>query len=308
MESNQYDLIIVGTGPAGLTAGTYAARYNLKTLILGEEHGGSIADAHKVCNFPTYKEIKGSELAEKIKDQAEEYGAEIKMGRVEDIETNDELTIKTGFGDEYQGKTLLLATGTQRKHLNLDREEEFLGKGVSYCATCDGRFFDDQVVGIIGGSNAAATAALFLADVAKKVYLIFVEENLIAVEAWQDQVRKTDNIELVKANSVTKLLGDEELEGVELEKKFNRQKELELKGLFVEIGSLPNMELSEDLGLDLTKEGYVKVDEVQKTNHDLIWAAGDITDNSNDFRQAVTASAEGAVAANSIYKYIKNIN
>ncbi|MEF8847266.1 MAG: FAD-dependent oxidoreductase [Candidatus Paceibacterota bacterium] len=301
-----YDLTIIGSGPAGLSAAIYASRYNLNTLVLGAQQGGLIADAHKVCNFPTRPEIEGSKLGEKMQDHAEKYGAEVKMEKVTEIKENDNFVLKTNLDEEYEAKSLMLATGTERRKLGLDREEELMGAGVSYCATCDGRFFEDQVVGVVGGANAAATAALYLADLAKKVYIIYRRDELRAVGAWKEQIDKTDNIEVVYNTNVTKLKGEDSLQAVQLDQDYEGSDQLELEGLFVEIGSDPRTELSEMLGLELDKKDYIKVDETQKTSKEKVWAAGDITTNSNYFKQSITASAEGAVAANSIHKFIKS--
>lgn len=299
-----YDLTIIGAGPAGLSAAIYASRYNLNTLVLGAQPGGLIADAHKVCNFPTRPEIKGAELGEKMQEHAEKYGAEVKMERVKEIEEDDNFVLKTNLGEEYKTKSLMLATGTERRKLNLDREEELTGSGVSYCATCDGRFFEDEVVGVVGGANAAATAALYLADLAEKVYIIYRRDELRAVEAWKEQIEKTGNIEVIYNANVTQLKGKDSLRAVKLDRNYEGANRLELSGLFIEIGSEPRTELSKMLGLKLNEKDYIKVDQAQQTSKKGVWAAGDITTNSNNFKQAITASAEGAIAANSIYEFV----
>lgn len=297
-----YNLTIVGAGPAGLTAAIYASRYNLKTLVLGAQQGGLITDAHRVCNFPSRPEIEGSELGKKIKNHAEKYGAEVKAERVKNIEKNDKFVLETNLDKEYETEALLLATGTERRKLNLDKEKEFLGSGVSYCATCDGRFFEDETVAVVGGANAAATAALYLSDLAEKVYVIYRRDELRAVEVWKGKISNSDNIEIVYNNNVVGLEGEDSLEAVELEQPYQGTEKLKLSGLFVEIGSIPNVELPKQLGLELDEKNYVKVDEAQKTSEDAVWAAGDVTTNSDGFKQVITASAEGAIAADSIYQ------
>ncbi len=304
--SSVYDVLIVGAGPAGLTTAIYTTRYNLDVLVLGVKQGGLIADAHKVCNYPGFPEIDGSELGEKIKDHAVEYGAEVKMEMVDKIDKKKGVfVVKTNFGEEYKAKTVVLATGTERRKLGLEEEDQFLGSGVSYCATCDGRFFENKIVGVVGGSDAAATAALYLSDLAEKVYIVYRRDELRCVEAWKNQVTDTDNIEVVYENEVVSLRGGDNLEAVELTQPYKESKELKLDGLFIEIGSVPNTDISENLGLDVDKKGYIKVSDDQRTSLDGVWAAGDITDNSNHFQQVITANAEGAVAAESIYKYLK---
>ena len=297
-----YKLTIIGSGPAGLSAAIYAGRYNIKTLVLGMNEGGTITDAHKVCNYPGLPEINGSDLGKKMKLHAEKYGADVRMGLVDEVEKKeDEFILKTNLEEEYSTEKIILATGTQRRRLGLDREDELMGSGVSYCATCDGKFFENQVVGVVGGANAAATAALYLADMAEKVYIIYRGDKLRAVNAWKREIDRTDNIEVICNTNVDSLLGEEKLEAVSLD---NGQ-DLSLEGLFIEIGSIPRTNLAKDLGVTL-KDGYVKVDEAQKTNLDSVWAAGDITASSNRFKQAITAASEGAIAANNLHKEIKS--
>ena len=297
-----YKLTIIGSGPAGLSAAIYAGRYNIKTLVLGMNQGGTITDAHKVCNYPGLPEINGSDLGKKMKLHAEKYGADVRMGLVDEVEKKeDEFILKTNLEEEYSTEKIILATGTQRRRLGLDREDELMGSGVSYCATCDGKFFENQVVGVVGGANAAATAALYLADIAEKVYIIYRGDKLRAVNAWKREIDRTDNIEVICNTNVDSLLGEEKLEAVSLD---NGQ-DLSLEGLFIEIGSIPRTDLAKDLGVTL-KDGYVKVDEAQKTNLDSVWAAGDITASSNRFKQAITAASEGAIAANNLHKEIKS--
>ncbi len=297
-----YKLTIIGSGPAGLSAAIYAGRYNIKTLVLGMNEGGTITDAHKVCNYPGLPEINGSDLGKKMKLHAEKYGADVRMGLVDEVEKKeDEFILKTNLEEEYSTEKIILATGTQRRRLGLDREDELMGSGVSYCATCDGKFFENQVVGVVGGANAAATAALYLADMAEKVYIIYRGDKLRAVNAWKREIDRTDNIEVICNTNVDSLLGEEKLEAVSLD---NGQ-DLSLEGLFIEIGSIPRTNLAKDLGVTL-KDGYIKVDEAQKTNLDSVWAAGDITASSNRFKQAITAASEGAIAANNLHKEIKS--
>ncbi|MGM0439183.1 MAG: NAD(P)/FAD-dependent oxidoreductase [Patescibacteria group bacterium] len=304
MSNDKYDLIIIGSGPAGLSAAIYSSRYNLRTLALGMNQGGTITDAHKVCNFPSQPEVNGAVLGKKMKSHAEKYGAEVKMGLVDEIEKKkDGFSLKTNLEEEYFAKNILFATGTERRKLNLDREDEFMGSGVSYCATCDGKFFEGKEVGVVGGGNAAATAALYLADMAEKVYIIYRGGKLKAVNAWKEEIQKTENIEVIYSANVETLLGEDRLEGISLD----NGKELVIQGLFIEIGSVPKTELAESLGVELDK-GYIKVGPDQKTNVDSVWAAGDMTTNSNYFKQAITASAEGAIAANDIYTEIKSSN
>lgn len=296
-----YDLIIIGAGPAGLTASIYASRYKIKHLIIGEIPGGLISEAHSVCNFPGENEISGFELMEKMQKHVKDLGAEIlSMEKVLEIKKEDDLfEIKTESKKIFLAKKILLATGTKHRKLNIKNEEKYLGRGLAYCATCDAMFFKDKIVGVVGGGNSALTAALYLAKVAKKVYLIVRGDKFNGELAWIDQVSDSSNIEILYNSDLELLKGESKLEGVEI-KKESENLSLELDGLFVEIGTDPDFLLINQLGLEL-KKSYIKVDEQQRTNFKGVWAAGDITSNSAFFRQVITACSEGAIAAYSIF-------
>ncbi len=296
-----YDLIIIGAGPAGLTASIYASRYKIKHLIIGEIPGGLITEAHSVCNFPGENEISGFELMEKMQKHVKDLGAEIlSMEKVLEIKKEDDLfEIKTESKKTFLAKKILLATGTKHRKLNIKNEEKYLGRGLAYCATCDAMFFKDKIVGVVGGGNSALTAALYLAKVAKKVYLIVRGDEFNGELVWIDQVNDSNNIEILYNSDLELLKGESKLEGVEI-KKESENLSLELDGLFVEIGTEPDFLLINQLGLEL-KKSYIKVDEQQRTNFKGVWAAGDITSNSAFFRQVITACSEGAIAAYSIF-------
>lgn len=301
-----YDIAIIGTGPAGLSASIYASRYRLKNIVFGKTIGGTIAEAHKVCNYPGLPDISGLELGNIMFKQAQEQGTETSLESITDIRKEENhFVLTTDTGKEYQSKTVILATGTKRNKLSIPNEDDFLGKGVSYCATCDSMFYKEKVVGVVGGSNAATMAATMLADVAKKVYIIYRGKELRGEPAWIEDVKKKENIEVLYETLVTGLNGEEKLESVVLSKEVNGSNILELDGLFIEIGSEPNASLSMNLGLDLDEKHYIVVDERQATSVPGIWAAGDCTTNSNKFQQVVSAVGEGGVAANSIYCYLK---
>lgn len=298
-----YDLLILGAGPAGLTASIYASRYRLNHLVFGRMPGGLINDAHKVCNFPTESEIKGSELSQKIYQSASSQGGEIVLGEIEQIEKLKGLfKIISSSGDNYLGKKLLITTGTEHQKLGLKREADFLGKGISYCATCDGMFYKDKTVAVVGGGNSALTAALYLADVAEKVYQIYRGDKLKGEPAWREKVEAHPKIEVIYNNTLKELEGDNNLKKVILTNPYDGGNELSLDGIFVEIGTLPKTDLFENLNLKLDKNGYIQTEPDQSTNIDGVWAAGDITTGSNGFRQIVTACSEAAVAVNAIYQ------
>jgi len=300
-----YDLIIIGAGPAGITAGIYATRYQLKTLIVGKLLGGVASEAFKVENYPGFKAISGTSLMNKFSEQLKYLGAHLQQKDIEKIEK-----MKQGFkvltGDkEYEAPAIIIATGTKVRKLNVPGETEFTGKGVSYCATCDATFFKDKIVAIVGGGDAGATASLQLADLAKKVYWLYREQKPAAMPSWQEQVRKNPKVEEINKTNVKKIKGNVSVEKIILDRDYNGKKELMVQGLFVQIGAVPSVDLAKDLRVKLNEYGYIKVDEAQKTNTDGVYAAGDVTSASNRFKQIITACSEGAIAAHSVYEYLK---
>ena len=293
----KYDLIIIGAGPAGLTAAIYAARYKLNVLIVGKLFGGIMTESYKVCNYPGYKNITGFELAKKMLEQAKELGVEIKQEEVYDVKKGFEVITNK---NKYSAKKIILAVGSERKKLQLENEKKFMGKGISYCATCDASFYKDKIVGIVGGSDAALSSALLLSKMAKKVYIIYRQEKFLKAQpAWVEEVKKNKKITSFFNSSITQLIGKERLQEIEI----NGKKKLGVDGIFVEIGSVPNIELAEKLKVKTNSEGYIVVDKKQRTSVAGVFAAGDITDNP--LKQIVTACGEGAVAANSAYGEMK---
>ncbi|MFH1801379.1 MAG: FAD-dependent oxidoreductase [archaeon] len=291
----KYDLIIIGAGPAGLTAGTYAARYKLDTLIIGKLHGGMAGEAYEICNFPSYEKIKGFELISKMISQVKKLDVEIRQEEVVGILKNTGFEIVTNKG-KYSAKKIILATGSEKQKLNIEREKELVGKGIAYCATCDAGFYKGKIVGVVGGGNSALVSALLLAEFAKKVYIIYRKDKFLKAEPfWVEEAKKNKKIEAIFNSNVTKLIGKEKLEEVEL----NKKKNLRLDGLFVEIGSVPSTELAEQLGLKKEND-YIITDKEQRTNAEGVFAAGDTT--NNPLKQIVTACGEGAVAAYSAWK------
>lgn len=293
-----YDLIIIGAGPAGLTAAIYARRYLLNTIIIGRTPGGTITEAHKVCNFPSYKSISGIELMKKTIEQVKDLGIDIKQEEVKEIKKNKIFEVKTN-NLTYKTKKIILAIGRKKEKLNVKGEDKFLGKGVSYCAVCDASFFKNKIVAVIGGSNAALTTALLLAENAKKVYIIYRKEKFFRAEPlWVKQVEKNKKIKTLFNSNLKEIYGDEKVKGA----KLNNEKDIKVSGIFIEIGSIPNKEFPKQLNLE-TEKGYIKINKKQETSIKGIYAAGDITNNS--LKQIITACGEGAIAATSTYKEIK---
>jgi thioredoxin reductase (NADPH) len=301
MTKENYDLIIIGGGPAGLMAAVYAARYKLKTLVVSKTMGGTAATAHKICNHPSHVEIKGFELMQKYTKQVEELKVPIIYDEVTNLEIGKNNEFKVSVSeDEFKAKKVIFAIGTERTKLNIPGENKLLGRGVSYCATCDAALFKNKTVAVVGGSNAALTAALLLAEYCHKVYLIYRGEKFIRPEpAWVELVENEKKIEILFKEEVVEIKGEKSVEEI----KLKSGKMLKLNGVFVETGSIAKTDLISNLNVKLDERGYVTTDKEGKTDIHGLFAAGDITNNT--LKQIVTAAAEGAIAAHSAYKEIK---
>lgn len=324
-----YDLIIIGAGSAGLPAAMYAARYNLKTLVIGELIGGTLTEAWQVDNYPGMIGQTGIEIMNKFKEHAEKLGAEIKRGKVVEITTEGDdarpkpsrggnlhpgkFTVKNQAGEEYQSKAIILALGNKKRKLNIPGEEELAGKGVSYCATCDAAFFKDKVVAIAGGGDSAVTAAILLADQAKQVYIINLVKNLRAEPIWLKTLANPKGVPfgekkkviIISGNQIVKINGQNSVTNIELKTEYQGSKELACQGVFVEIGSQPDTTLAKQLGLELDNKGYIKVNNQMGTNMPGVFAAGDNTVGFYNLRQTITAAASGVIAATSVNEYLK---
>lgn len=304
IEDKNYELLILGSGVAGLSAGIYAARYKLKTLIIGKDMGMA-AEAPEIENYPGIYGVSGVQLVKKITEHAREMGAEIIYDEIENIEKIEGgFKVKTST-NEFFGKAIIYALGGMKRKLGLENENNFIGKGISYCATCDSRFFKDKIVAVLGGANSAATTSLLLSKYAKKVYLIHRRESLRADPTLIEKLKEAKNIEIIFNHVVKELKGDKRLEAVILENVATGEKrEIKLDGIFVEFGYVPNSFLAEKIGVEICEDGRIKVNEDMSTNIEGFFAAGDITSGSNRLDQIITAAAEGAIAANSAYKYL----
>ena len=305
-EAKQFDLCIIGNGPAGMMAATYAARYKVDQILIGDLPGGLMTSSHKICNFPSEIEISGMDLSQKMVDQINALEVPQKIASVVSINQIDKLyNIVLSNKETIKARTILLATGTKHRHLGLPNEKALTGRGVSYCATCDAMFFRNKVVAVIGGSDSANTAAIYLSQVANKVYQIYRGEALRGETAWIDQIKANEKISVIYNTQVVELLGENNLAGIKLDKPFDGQDKLDVDGVFVEVGSEPDLDLINQLSLETDKGHYIITKENQTTSREGVWAAGDITTNSNSFRQIVTACSEGAIAAESIFKYLQ---
>lgn len=304
--STMYDLIIIGAGSAGLPAGMYASRYKLKNIIIGEMPGGALSTSHCVENFPGVLSAPGAEIMDNFKKHAENAGSEILQDRVEVVSKIGEnhFSVSTMGGKNFDAKRILLATGNTYKMLGIPGEKEFYGQGVSYCATCDGNFYKNLTVGVVGAGNTAITEALYLAEIAKEVH-IFVRGNVIRAEnIWTEKANNTSNIIFHMNTQVTEVQGNiMGVTGVIL----NTGENLTLDGLFVAIGSTPITHIVDNLSPQKDGEWCLVVNQRQETTIPGLYAAGDVTTNSNKFRQTIMSAAEGCLAANSIHEDILKI-
>lgn len=301
-----YDLIIIGAGPAGLAASLYASRYKLEHLVLGAVPGGQMSEINTIENWPGETSISGAELISKFVAQVESYGVKLTNESVSSMKKlpDGNFEIATA-GKTYNTKAIILAMGAEYKRINIPGEKELVGRGVSYCATCDAFFFKGKTVSVVGGGNSAAVAALELAEIVGKVYMIFRRDRLTAEPYWIEKINANPKIELLKETNIIEIKGENKVEKIILDKPHNDKTYLSLDGVFVEIGSEPGVALAQKLGVVTDDGNYIKVEENMSTNVPGVFAAGDITTGSNKFRQVLTAMAEGSIAASSAYKMLK---
>lgn len=304
-----YDLIIVGGGPAGLTAAIYALRAGLKVLLIERlMPGGQVAQTTKIENYPGFESIDGFELSMKMHAQAEKLGLEIEYADVLEYTLNDKIKKIKTYSHAFETKSVILALGASAKQLNVANEKKFVGKGISYCATCDGAFFKDKIVAIVGGGNTSLEDCIYLSGIVKKVYLIHRRDTFRGEQANIASFNKilnskNSNVSQILNSTIVELLGEDKLEGLVLENKISgEQTKLEVEGLFVAIGRKPDTELLKDI-IELNSDGYILTDEKMSTNIKGVFAAGDVREKS--LRQIVTACNDGAIAAVSAFEFIK---
>ncbi len=302
MFSTVYDLIIIGTGCTGLAAAMYSGRLNLKTLVIGDTRGGTIILTDIVENYPGFKKLTGIELSEKLEEHAREYGIEIKDDKVIELnKNNDVFEVKTN-NKRYLGKSILLATGSRFKELKVPGEKEFMNKGVHTCALCDGIFYRDKIVAVIGGSDSAAKEALLMTQWASKVYIIARGDKLKPEPINMKRVQDNKKIGIITKTNVTKIEGKDKVEKVILDNKYKGKNELKLDGVFLAIGHIPLSELAIKLGVKVNEKKEIIIDRESKTNIQGMFAAGDVVDTK--FKQAITGVGEAVVAVYSAYEYI----
>ncbi len=300
-----YDIVIIGGGPAGLTAALYARRANKSVLVIEKgTFGGQITYSPKVENIPGFLQVTGNEFAEKLVEQVLEQGAEVECAEVTGIRNGEVKTVITDSG-EFEAKAVIIATGAKHRMLGLEKEEQFVGEGISFCAVCDGAFYENKTVAVIGGGNSALQEAILLSDLAKKVYVIQNLDYLTGEKKLAAQLMARDNVEIILGTTVEALRGDSTLTGITVKKSADgTTTDIDLDGMFVAIGLIPQNEIfAETIALD--DYGYVNTDESCVTNTEGIFTAGDC--RKKKIRQVATAAADGAVAAMAACDYIDSL-
>lgn len=297
-----YDVIIVGAGPAGMTAAIYLARKKMKILLLTDELGGQTAKAATVENYPGYTSIRGSDLIAKMKEQVDTLGAENKILKVDKIVKKDGSFEVISGEENFEGKSVIIAAGKTPRPLNVPGEKEYLGKGIGYCVTCDGPLFREKKVAVIGGGNSVLDAALEMEKYAAKVYIVNLNETFQGDEIRVDKVTASNKIEVLSQAKTVGFYGEDFLKGLKYQDlKTDEEKELAIDGAFIEIGWMPASDMAADL-VKLNNIKEIEVDQNTTTSCEGVFAAGDVTNGLN--KQIIIAAGQGAIAALSAWKYV----
>ncbi len=297
-----YDLIVLGGGPTAIGCAIYAARFAMDVLIVGKTFGGLIATTHLVENYPGITSTSGQGLMDMFKDHMDSLRIPYISDEIQSIEKLDEHFVLHSFFQKFKAYSICIATGSERRKLGIPGEEEFAGRGVSYCATCDGPFYKDKVVCVIGGSDSAAKEALFLSQNTNKVYILYRGEDIRAEPINKKRVLENEKIEIIYKTNVTEIKGEGNVKSVD----FDNGKQLEVDGVFIEIGSIPNSDLAKRIGVETNEKGEIMINRKSETNVQGIFAAGDVADAP--FKQAITGVSEGVIAAYSAFDYVKEMN
>ena len=302
-QTQRYDVLIAGQGAAAFSAALYAARYQMSAIIVGGIFGGETATGGIIENYPGYPEIDGFDLMLKFREQVDKYEVPVIEENLNSIDrSDDEFTVTTEGGQTFKATTAILAIGRERRRLWLDHEEEWTGRGVSFCSTCDAPMHRGNTVAVVGGGNAAVEGAVLLSKYAEQVYLVYRQDQFTRPEPINLQLLgAAKNVKQVMGTRVMELKGDDGLSGIVLDNEVRGSKELELDGLFIEIGADPRSELASKLGAELNDHGEVLVDKKMRTHVHGLFAAGDLTNASGDLKQTITAAAQGAIAATAAY-------
>ncbi len=297
-----YDLIVLGGGPTALGCAIYAARFALNVLIVGKTFGGLIATTHLVENYPGITSTSGQGLMDMFKEHMNSLSIPYISDEIRSIEKAEDHFILHSFFQKFKAYTVCIATGSERKKLGILGEEKFAGRGVSYCATCDGPFYKDKVVIVVGGSDSAAKEALFLSQNVKKVYIVYRGEEIRAEPINKKRVYENEKIEFIYKTNIVEIKGDTSVKSVI----FDNGKKFDIDGVFIEVGSIPNSDLAKRISVKTNEKNEIKINRKSETNIPGIFAAGDVADAP--FKQAITGVAEGVIAAFSAFDYVKEMN
>ncbi|MHA1150429.1 MAG: NAD(P)/FAD-dependent oxidoreductase [Promethearchaeota archaeon] len=297
-----YDLIVIGGGPTAIGCAIYAARFAMDVLVIGKVFGGLIATTHIIENYPGITSVSGPELMEMFRDHMQSLNIPFITDDIGKIEKKEDYFELFSFFQKFKAKTLCIATGSVRRKMGIPGEEELAGRGVSYCATCDGPFFKDKVVAVIGGSDSAAKEALFLAQNCSKVYILYRREEIRAEPINKKRVLENEKIEIIYKTTVVEIKGKQSVESI----LFDNGKELQVDGVFIEIGSDPASEIVKKIGVKTNEIGEIMINRKSETNIPGVFAAGDVADAP--FKQAITGVSEGVIAAYSAFDYLKKTN
>lgn len=305
-DTKTYDLIIIGAGVSGLGAAIYAGRLGMKTLVIGESVGGTILNANEITNYAGFESISGIDLAAKLQKHAEQFKVEIVSDRVGKIDKSSNCFTMTATEAKYKSKSIIIATGTEWKKLNVPGEVEFKGKGIHYCALCDAPFYKGKTAAVIGGSDSSAKDAIILAEYAKKIYIISRKSDLTAEPINAQKVKSNNKISIFTETNVLEFKGGKFLQKMIVDKAINGSNEIIVDGVFIDIGHIPVSELGKGLGINVNEKDQIKLDRHGMTNVEGIFACGDVTDAL--FKQAFTGVAEGIVAAYNAYNFVKKVD
>lgn len=297
-------MIIIGSGPAGLSAAIYAQRARLNTLVIEREYisGGQVVNTYEVDNYPGLPGINGFELGMKFREHADKLGTEFVNAEVTQLELSSKVKKVITEEEVYEAKTIVIATGARHRKLGIPGEEELGGMGVSYCATCDGAFFKDHTVAVVGGGDVAVEDAIFLSRGCEKIYLIHRREELRAVKSLQERLFACNNVEFLWNTEVVKIYGEDHIECIGIRnKKTGEKKTMDIEGIFIAVGTIPNSDLVKGK-LQTDEQGYIIAGEDCITNVEGVYAAGDV--RKKMMQQIITAAADGANAVNSAQRYL----
>lgn len=305
--SDIYDFLIIGGGAAGCSAAVYAARRRMDTAIVTEDFGGQLLETDSIENYLGFKHKTGTEISERYEEHVRDYEdyVDIHLKRVERVDKNKDGVFEVTTNDEtFKAHTVLIATGNSPRTLNAEGEEQYNNRGISYCVVCDGPLYADEEIAIVGGGYAGTEGALFMSDVAEKVYLINLGAELTGEPITVEKIPDQDNIEVINNAKTTKFDGDQMLTNLTYEDtETGEEHQLKVAGAFIEIGRVPNTELVDHLDLEKTEHGHIISDKHQRTNIDGLYACGDVSDIATE--QAILAAGEGAAAALDAGRYVK---